>query len=43
VFDEVVPRIPLRSGASAAAELDAIRAERRHGGRRRGGRRSPPV
>lgn len=33
VFDEVVPSIPARSTAEVEAELEAIRAARRGGGR----------
>jgi hypothetical protein len=37
-FDTLVPRIPARPDAEVEAELRAIRAARRQGGRRRRGR-----
>ena len=33
-FDEVVPRIPARTGADVQRELKSLREARRHGGRR---------
>ncbi len=38
VFDELVPRIPIRPVAEVERELTAVRAARRRGGRRLGGR-----
>lgn len=37
VFDDLVPRIPARPAAAVDRELEAIRAARRRGGRRRRG------
>jgi hypothetical protein len=38
-FDALVPRIPSRPAGEADREIEAIRAARRQGGRRRSGRR----
>lgn len=37
-FDTLVPRIPQRPAGEVKREIDAVRAARRHGGRRVGGR-----
>jgi len=40
VFDRVVPAVPSRPVREVDAELRAVRAARRHGGRRRAARRA---
>ena len=39
-FDELVPRIPVRSGAAVERELAELRRARRAGGRRSGARQA---